>query len=99
MNSPSSTVCSTYEDELKQSIVNKTLLQKYSADVDELCSTEIDIPEYTITEQKDSEYEEFSVTKEVPSYFNIFECGRNLLDRLDVTYERACMDTPKREIL
>ena len=31
------------------------------------------------------------------SYFNIFECGRNLLDRLDVTYERACMYTPKEK--
>ena len=29
------------------------------------------------------------------SYFNIFECGRNLLDRIDVTYEQACMPTPK----
>ena len=26
--------------------------------------------------------------KEV-SYFNIFECGRNLLDKLDITYQRA----------
>ena len=27
-------------------------------------------------------------------YFNafpVFECGRNILDRLDVSYERACM--------
>ena len=23
------------------------------------------------------------------SYFNIFQCGRNLLDQLDVTYQRA----------
>ena len=23
------------------------------------------------------------------NYFNIFECGRNLLDQLDVTYQRA----------
>ena len=23
------------------------------------------------------------------SYFNIFECGRNILDKLDVTYQRA----------
>ena len=29
------------------------------------------------------------------SYFNIFKCGRNILDRLDVTYERACMANPK----
>ena len=46
-------------------------------------------------EEKDEEYNESAVTKEVPSYFNIFECGRNLLDRLDVTYEQACMATPK----
>ena len=31
------------------------------------------------------------------SYFNIFECGRYLLDRLDVTYEQACMATPKEK--
>ena len=35
------------------------------------------------------------MTKEVKSYFNIFECGRNLLDRLDVTYQRAFMATPQ----
>ena len=23
--------------------------------------------------------------------FNLFKCGRNILDRLDVSYERACM--------
>ena len=63
--------------------------------MDELCSKEIDISEYTIMEQKDAGYEESSVTKEVPSYFNIFKCGRNILDRLDVTFERACMATPK----
>ena len=27
----------------------------------------------------------------MPSYFNIFECGRNILNKLDVTYEKACM--------
>ena len=29
------------------------------------------------------------------SYLNIFECGRNILNILDVTYERACMATTK----
>ena len=29
------------------------------------------------------------------SYFHIFECERNLLDRLDVTYQRAFMATPQ----
>ena len=31
-------------------------------------------------------------------YFNIFECGRNLLDQLDVTYQRAFMASPVQEI-
>ena len=30
-----------------------------------------------------------SVNVKEASYFNIFECGRNLLDKLDVTYQRA----------
>ena len=63
--------------------------------MNELCSTEKDISEYTITEQKVEEYKEYSVTKEVTIYFKIFKCGRNLLDRLDVTYEQLCMATPK----
>ena len=29
------------------------------------------------------------------SYFNIFECGRNLLDKLDVTYQRAFTSSKK----
>ena len=36
----------------------------------------------------------------MPNYFNafnIFECGRKLLDRLDVSYKIACMATPKEE--
>ena len=87
--------CSTNKGESKRSIVNKTLSQNYSTDMDEICSTEKDISEYTITEQKDAEYKESSVTKEVPRYFNIFVCGRNILDRLDVMNEQAFMTTPK----
>ena len=45
--------------------------------------------------KNDAEYEEYSVTYEVPSYFNIFECGRNILNILDDMYERACMANPK----
>ena len=33
------------------------------------------------------------MTEKVTTYFNIFECGRNILDRLDVTYQRAFMAT------
>ena len=34
------------------------------------------------------------------SYLNIFECGRNLLDKLDVTYQRAftASDKTPREV-
>ena len=48
-----------------------------------------------INKQKDARneeaYEESSVSDEVLSYLNIFECGRNILNRLDLKYERACM--------
>ena len=69
--------CSTDVSESKRNIVNKTLSQNNSTDVSE----------YTIKELKEKDYKEPSVTKEVMSYFNIFECGRNLLDKLDVTYQ------------
>ena len=68
----------------ERKIVNKTLSQNNSADVSE----------NTITELKDEEHKETSVTEKVTSYFNIFESGRNLLDRLDVTYQQAFMATP-----
>ena len=32
------------------------------------------------------------MTQKVTSYFNIFECGRNILDQLDVTYQQAYME-------
>ena len=48
-------------------------------------------------EDNETEYEESSVTNDVPMYFNVFECGKNLLNRLDVSYERACMATPRDE--
>ena len=55
--------CFANKDESKQSIPNETLSQKYSAEVDKLCSTEKDKPEYT----------------HVPNFnvSNVFECGRN----------------------
>ena len=49
-------------------IVHKTLLQKNYADV----------LDNAITELKDEEHKKPSVTQKVTSYFNIFECGRNL---------------------
>ena len=79
--------CSTDVRKSEHNIVNKTLSQKNYADVSE----------YTITELKYKEYKESSVTKEVKSYFNILKCGRNILDQLDVTYQRAFMATPKEK--
>ena len=104
-------VCSTDESTLKESLVSKTPSQICSTDEDESegiivdkCSTEEEESEWVhknINKQKDvnneADYEESSVTDEVPSYFNIFECGSNLLNRLDVTYERACMATPEEK--
>ena len=60
-------------------IVNKTLSQKNSSDV----------PTNVITELKYDENIEPSVSDKGSSYFDIFECGRNILDQLDVTYQRA----------
>ena len=57
----------------------------------------------TINKQKyannDAEYQEYSVTDEVPNDFNIFECGKNIFNRIDVTYERSCMATPKENTI
>ena len=69
----------------ERNIVNETLSHINS----------MDTPENTITELKDKNHKEPSVTEKVTSYFNIFECGRNLLDQLDVTYQRAFMATPE----
>ena len=56
-----------------------------------------DVPENAIMELKDDEHKEPSVTAKGTSYFNIFDCGRNLLDQLDVTYQWAFMVSPVRE--
>ena len=57
--------CSTGVSKSKRNIVNKNVSQKNPPEVSE----------YTITELKDKDYKESSVTKEVKSYFNILECG------------------------
>ena len=56
-------------------IVNKTLSQNNSSDV----------PTNVITELKYDEHIELSLSDKGASYFNIFKCGRNLLDQLDAT--------------
>ena len=103
MTAPSLDVNVTDEDESKRIIVHKSLSENCSTDVSESKCNIVNenlsqknsakVSEYTITELKDKEYKEPSVTKEATSYFNIFECGRNLLDRLDATHQRAFMAT------
>ena len=46
---------------------------------------------------KDDEHIEPSVIEKGTIYFNTFKCGRNLLNQLDVTYQRAFMATPVQE--
>ena len=62
------------------------------------CYTEEEKSEFVINKQKDSknetDYEESSVTYAVTSYFNVLKCRRKILNRIDVSYERACMATP-----
>ena len=56
-----------------------------------------DVPANVITESKDNEHIEPSVVGKGTSYYNIFECGRNLLDQLDITYQQAFMASPVQE--
>ena len=71
----------------ERNIVNETLSQNNSAEVSE----------NTITELKYEEHKEPSVTEKVTIYFNIFDCRKNLLDRLEVTYQWAFMATPEND--
>ena len=76
---PSSENLSMYVSESECNMVNKTLSQNDSSDV----------PTNVSTELKYDEHIEPSVNVKGASYFNIFKCGINLLDQLDVTYQRA----------
>ena len=87
--------------------MHETLLENKSKDVSESeCNlvhktlsqnNNEDVPDNVITELKDDEHKEPSVTQKVTSYFNIFKCGRNILDQIDVTYQRALMETSAQD--
>ena len=104
---PSSNVNVTDEDESKEIIVHETLSENQSKEVSESeCNiihetlsqnNSADVPANVITELKDDQHKEPSVNSKVTSYFNIFKCGRNLLDQLDVTYQRAFMATSAQD--
>ena len=90
MTSPSSNVIVTDEDESKEIILHETLSENNSRDVSESernivnktlsQKNSMGVLENTITELKDEEHKEPTVTEKVTSYFNIYEFGRNLLD-------------------
>ena len=89
---PSSDVNDKDEDKSKNSIVHepfhKPSSENICMDVSEPeCNS--DVPTNVITELKYDEHIEPSVSVKGASYFNIFKCGRNILDQLDVTYQRA----------
>ena len=105
MTAPSSNVNVTDEDESKEIIVHETLSENKSKDVSKSeCNiihktlsqnNSIGVPDNVIMELKNDEHKEPSVTEKVTSYFNIYECGRNLLDRIYVTYQQSFMSTPR----
>ena len=104
MTDPSSNFNVRYKDESKEIILHKTLSENSSTEVSKsernivnktlLQNSSADVSENTISEFKDKEHKEPSVTEKVTGYFNIFECGRNILDRLEVTYQQVFMATP-----
>ena len=103
----SSNVNVTDEDKSKEIIVHETLSKNQYMDVSESeCNivhetlsqnNYADVPENIITELKENEHKEPSMTGKVTIYFNIFECRINLLDQLNVTYQQAFMSSPVQE--
>ena len=87
--------------------MHETLTENQSKDVSEsecnnahenlLLNNSSDVPSNVIMELEDDEHKEPSVIGTGASYFNIFQCGRNLLDQLDVMYQRAFMASPVQE--
>ena len=76
---PSSENLSMDVSESECNIINETLSQ----------SNSLDVPTNVITELNYDEHIEPSVIVKEATYFNIFECGRYILDQLDVTYQRS----------
>ena len=99
---PSSDVKDTDEDESNNSIVHENFHKPSSENIcmdvsESECNS--DLPTNVITELKYGEHIEPSVNVKGASYFNIFKCGRNLLDQLDVTYQRAFTASAKPSLV
>ena len=89
---PSSNFNDMNKDESNNSIVHKPFHKPSSENICiDISKSECnsDVPPKVITELKYNEHIEPSVSVKGESYFKIFECGRNILDQLDVTYQRA----------
>ena len=100
---PSSDINDAYEDESNNSIVHEPFDEPSSENifmgvsesewniVDETLSQSdsSDVRTNVITELNYDDHIEPSANVKEASYFNIFECGRNILDQLDVKYQRA----------
>ena len=100
---PSSEVNDTDEEESNNSIVHKPFDKPSSENLimsvsESECnifnetssqSDSSDVPTNVITELNYDDHIEPSANVKEASYFNIFRCGRNLLDKLDVMYQRA----------
>ena len=92
VNKKLSQSCSTNENKSKHTILNEPLSQNCSAEENKLCSTKEDKSYCSSKKKKDAKNE---VTYDAMNYsngFNIFECGIYVLDRLGVSYERACIE-------
>ena len=100
---PSSDVNDTDEDESKNYIVHEPFDKPSSENlimdvVESECnivnenssqSDSLDVPTNVISKLNYDDCIEPSANVKETSYFNIFECGRNQLDHLDVMYQRA----------
>ena len=101
---PSLDVNDTDKEESKNSIVQKHFHKPSSENLSmNVSESECNIVKETdsltnvSTELKYDEHIEPSLSVKGASYFNILECGRNLLDQFDVTYQRAFMASPVQE--
>ena len=86
-------VCSTDKNELKSIIIDKNPTEESkskcvhrSENRDENAKNEADHEEPSVT---------YNLVVKEPIYFNIFERGNNILNKLDMSCKRACMATSR----
>ena len=84
---PSSDVKNTDEDK-NEDESNNPIARSFEEPSAENLMTDCNIVNASTELNYEDDIKPSANVKEV-SYFNIFECGRNLLDKLDVTYQRA----------